>query len=306
MKAAKTDAAQQAEVLRLIGAAARHRGDSAVIPDDAKDPSYHMGSDMRATAVTLAALLEVAPSDPLVQPLLRGLDAGRDLSGRWGNTQDNLWALVAFADYARLAAPGRSTVTILSGGRTLATERLDGGGASVVRIPLSSVDSDLSVKTTGGVAHFRARLTEVAKDSGAAISSGFTVTREYLRKDGTPAVSFASGDLVTVRLTVVNPTARRWVAMVDPLPAGFEPVNPRLAASGSGGSSHSWMWTHHELRDDQVRWFADWVSAGTMVMTYQARATTDGTFLAGPALIEAMYEPTTMGRTASSLLTVRP
>ena len=109
-----------------------------------------------------------------------------------------------------------------------------------------------------------------------------------------------------MRLTVANPTARRWVAMVDPLPAGLEPVNPRLVASGGGGGGTSWVWNHQELRDDQVRWFADYLYAGTMEMSYQARATVDGTFLAGPAMIEAMYEPSVMGRSAAALITVRP
>lgn len=305
MKAAKTDARQLAELRRMLTAAARRSGDVATMPDDAKDPSIHMGSDMRATAMVLAAMLEVAPSDPLVQPLLRGLDGGRDVAGRWGSTQDNLWALVAFADYARLAAPGKSVVTVSSGGRTLATETLEGGGAGVVRMSLVDVAGAIDVKTTG-TAHYRARLTEVSKDAGAAVSSGFTVVRQYLDAKGAPKTTFAAGELVTVRLTVANPTARRWVAMVDPLPAGLEPVNPRLAASGGGGGGTSWVWNHQELRDDQVRWFADYLYAGTMEMSYQARATVDGTFLAGPATIEAMYEPTVMGRSASATITVTP
>jgi uncharacterized protein YfaS (alpha-2-macroglobulin family) len=66
------------------------------------------------------------------------------------------------------------------------------------------------------------------------------------------------------------------------------------------------MWNHQELKDDQVRWFADYLYPGAMVMTYQARATVDGQFLAAPAMIEAMYEPTIMGRTAAATVTVRP
>ena len=257
MKAAKTETKQLAEVRRRITAAARHTGDTAMIPDDAKDPSIHMGSDTRATAMTLAALLEVAPGDALVQPLLRGLDAGRDLGGRWGNTQDNLWALVAFADYARGAAPGTSTVTVTSGSRTLATETLRGGGAAVVRVSLADAGGGVVIETTG-TAHYRARLTEVQQDGGAAVAAGFTVTRAYLDVTGKPRTSFAAGDLVTVQLMVDSPSDRRWVAMVDPLPAGLEPVNPRLAATGGAGAgSRSWQWNHQELRDDQVRWFAD-------------------------------------------------
>jgi uncharacterized protein YfaS (alpha-2-macroglobulin family) len=279
-----------------------------MIPDNAADPSIHMGSQARATAMVLAAYLEIAPEDPLVQPLLHGLDGARDIAGRWGSTQDNLWALIAFADYARLASAGSTTVTVSTGGRTLGTETLNGGAAAIVRVPLSAVErGEIAVRATAPV-HYRARMTEVSKDGGDAMAHGFVVKREYLGADGKPKTTFSSGELVTVQLTVNTLTSRRWVAMVDPLPAGFEAVNPRLAAGGgtAAGSTRSWEWSYQELKDDQVRWFADYLWAGTNVMRYQARATVDGSFLAGPTTIEAMYEPATMGRTAAALVTVTP
>jgi uncharacterized protein YfaS (alpha-2-macroglobulin family) len=267
-----------------------------------------MGSSARATAMTLAAYLEIAPEDELVQPLLRGLDGARDIAGRWGSTQDNLWALIAFADYARRASAGTTTVTVMSGRRTLGTETLTGGAAAIVRVPLTAIEGgELAVKASGPV-HYRARVTEVTRDGGAAVASGFVVKREYLGSDGKAKTTFRAGELVKVQLTVATLTSRRWVAMVDPLPAGFEAVNPKLASGGGarGGSPLPWNWAHQELKDDQVRWFADWMSAGTTVMTYQVRATIDGSFLAGPTTIEAMYEPATMGRSAATLVTVSP
>jgi hypothetical protein len=48
------------------------------------------------------------------------------------------------------------------------------------------------------------------------------------------------------------------------------------------------------------------VPAGHYVLTYQARATTDGTFLVLPAHAEAMYEPEVNGRTAMTSFTVTP
>ena len=54
-----------------------------------------------------------------------------------------------------------------------------------------------------------------------------------------------------------------------------------------------------------MQWFADYVAAGTHVMTYKARATIDGAFAVPPAHVEAMYEPDVMGRTASTTLVVK-
>jgi alpha-2-macroglobulin len=108
-----------------------------------------------------------------------------------------------------------------------------------------------------------------------------------------------------VRLTVTSDAHRRWIAMVDPLPAGLEAVNPRLVTSAGTGSTQPWYWAHHELRDDRVAWFADWMPAGSFVLSYQARATIDGTFAVAPAHVEAMYQPEVMGRTAMTSFVVR-
>ncbi len=75
----------------------------------------------------------------------------------------------------------------------------------------------------------------------------------------------------------------------------------------TSNSGHYWnppTWDHTETRDDRVLWFSDRVWKGTHVMTYQARATIDGTFAVPPAHVEAMYEPDVMGRTASTTFTV--
>ncbi|MBK7539936.1 MAG: hypothetical protein IPI49_32195 [Myxococcales bacterium] len=55
-----------------------------------------------------------------------------------------------------------------------------------------------------------------------------------------------------------------------------------------------------------MQWFADRLRQGRYVLTYQARATTDGTFLVLPAQAEAMYEPEINGRSAMTTFTVTP
>ena len=83
-------------------------------------------------------------------------------------------------------------------------------------------------------------------------------------------------------------------------------TNPPPTTPGSPWSrANHWIrWDHQEMRDDRVQWFADRMHAGEYVMTYQARATIDGTFTAMPATIEAMYEPDMRARTIRSTVTV--
>jgi alpha-2-macroglobulin len=284
----------------------------ARVADDGTDDDYYMTSGTRATAIVLAALVERDPAHAMIPPLIAGLDALRRADGRWGNTQDNLWSLLALADYARHATPGTGSVTITAGGQQVAVKQVSGSQVAVVRQPLDALGDDtVTIRADPGV-HWKARLVQATVDDGGAVSAGFSVKREYLDARDRPVTRIAAGELVTVRLTVVADHDRAWVALVDPLPAGVEAVNPRLVTSGSTAATAttaSWdwdppTWVHTEQRDDRVLWFSDALPRGTHVMTYQARATIDGTFAVLPATVEAMYEPELRGRTASSTVVV--
>ncbi len=312
--ATKASAELVADVRRALVDAIDVQGDVARARPGAAEALY-MTSDTRATAMALAALVETAPDDALVPQLAAGLDAARRGDGRWGNTQDNLWALVALADYARLAAPGKSKVTITAGDDAeLSRKVLDGAAVHVVKRRLDQLASDtLTIRGDAGV-RYAVRLVQRAVDDGKAVTAGFTLARRYLDRGGAPVTRVKAGDLVTVELTLTVPADRAWVALVDPLPAGLEAVNPALATSAGAGmtsatAGRSWApptWDHTETRDDRVQWFSDRMWAGTHTMTYQARATIDGTFAVPPAHVEAMYEPDVRARTASTTFTVEP
>ena len=71
--------------------------------------------------------------------------------------------------------------------------------------------------------------------------AGFTVERTYeavddpadVQRDADGAWRIKAGARVRVKLTMVAPTRRYHVALVDPLPAGLEALNPALAVTGS-------------------------------------------------------------------------
>ncbi|HSK01316.1 MAG TPA: MG2 domain-containing protein [Kofleriaceae bacterium] len=316
MKLAKADPAEIAELQKVIAAGITVRDGRATVSERSSyDHAPYMSSDVRAAAMTLAALLEVEPQSPLIDPLAAGLKAARDRTGAWGSTQENLWSLVALAQYGRRSAGGDTTVTITAGGKQLARRKLAGGGVATITASLGALaGDDLQISTDhGGV--ISARVTEARVDAGATVANGFAIARRYTDAAGKEVTSFAAGDVVTVKLTVTADQARRWVALVDPIPAGFEVMNPKLAAGGvaqpaAGAASsrpsywRSVAWDHQEMRDDRVLWFADHMRAGTFELEYQARATIDGTFTAMPATIEAMYEPELRARTARARVTV--
>jgi alpha-2-macroglobulin len=116
------------------------------------------------------------------------------------------------------------------------------------------------------------------------------------------------------------PSRRLHVALVDPLPAGFEPVNPELRgaretppAQDGGARTMEWGWwwrmywyEHQNLRDDRAEAFTSLLPAGTYTWSYVARATTPGQFIVPPPRAEEMYSPETFGRGRSERVVVEP
>ena len=273
---------------------------------------WYMSSDVRSTAITLSALLEADPKNPAVGRLVRGLLKARRKDGRWYNTQDNIYSLVALSDFARTRAAGRATVTLALNGKRLARGKLKGSRVLTLARPLSRLAPGKLVisANAGSRPRYTVRLVQARQAvAQGALDRGFTVTRAYLDpQTGAALSSFKAGQLVKVRLTVKTPRRRVYVALSDPLPAGFEAVNSRLATSSATrhrgrqrwrrGRYGRYVWSHKELRDDRVLAFADRMPAGSYTLEYRARATIPGRFTAAPAQAEAMYQPDVLGRTA--------
>jgi uncharacterized protein YfaS (alpha-2-macroglobulin family) len=126
---------------------------------------------------------------------------------------------------------------------------------------------------------------------------------------------------VKVTLNFQLPKDRHYVAVTDPLPAGFEAVESwfqttksSLAAEATqrGQRSSEWRsWAgvgyfdHIQRHDDRVEMFATSLSEGTHTISYVVRATTSGTFRTAPTRVEEMYSPEIFGRTASTQIEVR-
>ncbi|MDX2093332.1 MAG: MG2 domain-containing protein [Kofleriaceae bacterium] len=319
MHLAKADRAQLVELEQLLTANLVVKDGKALVREGLAQDQYemYMTSDVRATAMTLAALLEVSPKSPLIDPLVLGLKAERSKAGTWESTQDNLWSLVALAEYGRRSTAGDTTATVLVGGKQVFKKKISGAEVATVRVPLGNLSADsIEVRVDNG-AMIAVRATEARVDAGNRVANGFSISRRYFDEKGVEKTSFKAGELVEVRLSITADQARRWVAMVDPIPAGFEIVNAKLAAGGANlapppmatspwtpSRSYALDWAHTEARDDRMQWFIDYLGAGTYELSYRARATIDGTFAVMPASIEAMYEPAHRGRTEKATVAI--
>jgi uncharacterized protein YfaS (alpha-2-macroglobulin family) len=151
---------------------------------------------------------------------------------------------------------------------------------------------------------------------------GFAVERVYqsvdhpddVRQQADGSWQVKAGARVRVKLTMAR---RHHVALVDPLPAGLESINPGLAVSGtvpndpaaqaSRGRWWYWMGTwyeHQNMRDERVEAFTSLLWEGVHNYSYLARATTPGSYVVPPCRAEEMYAPETFGRCGTDRVVV--
>lgn len=290
--------------------------------------------DRRADGVILEALIVDQPSSDLISKIVRGLLAHRT-RGRWENTQENVFILLALDRYFKTfekATPDFVARAWL--GERFAGEQVFRGRSTdrqQVNVPMrylaqqSAPDLVLSKEGTGRL-YYRVSMNYAPSDLNLKPADyGFTVDRSYEAVDDPKDVTrdaegkwhIKAGARVRVRLTMVAPTRRYHVALVDPLPAGFETLNPTLSATQSipqdpkqtgvveyGSRSYGygwWRWRpewfeHQNLRDERTEAFASLLWEGVYKYSYVARATTPGDFVVPPAKAEEMYHPETFGR----------
>jgi len=333
----------------------RRRIDNAMLPEarsvhveELADPYllYFWNSNIRSTAIALDTLvradrgggpgLNTEPQSVLTG-MVRWLIAARK-NGRWSNTQENAVAMQALVDYYRKyeSVTPNFTATIRLGTQELLKETFKGrSDANATKdVPMAQLAktasaTSISVSREGeGTAFYAARLT-YAPDAASltARDNGFRIERRYapMQSDqiGVAATTFSAGDLIRVTLSLDLPKERRFVAVTDPIPAGFEPVESWFATTardvarqadqqGDSDEEPSWqdIWRrgsfdHVERHDDRVLAFATRLSEGHHEFSYVVRATTSGTFQAAPARVEQMYEPEISGRSATVAIEVR-
>jgi uncharacterized protein YfaS (alpha-2-macroglobulin family) len=170
-------------------------------------------------------------------------------------------------------------------------------------------------KTGPGRMYFRIGITYAPKQTNLPpLDAGFLVRREYKAVDDpSDVVKLADGSWqinlgarVLVTIEEINTSPRHGVAVVDPMPAGFEAVNTRLATSEREVvDTSASRWDYTNMRDNRSEVFSMYLAEGSHRFSYTARATIPGRFLAAPAKAEEMYNPETFGRSGGAIVVVR-
>ena len=326
----------------------RRRMMNAILPEaggahveELSDPYllWFWNSNVRTTSIVLNSLVKANLNDAPVRQMVRWMMGARK-DGRWGNTQENALAMEALVAYYRKyeSAPPDFRAVVKLGTEDLVREEFKGRTTTskTAALPMSKVLTQgpsgtarpLTFTREGTGTLFYATRLRYASDElfQEGLDSGFQIARSYAPyvETGTrpAATSYKAGDLVRVTLSFNLTKERRYVAVIDPLPAGFEAVESWFATTAASlareqdnqgdRSTENWFswwerggFDHVERYDDRVQLFATRLSEGKHEFTYIVRATTAGTFRTAPARAEEMYSPEVFGRTATAVIEVK-
>ncbi|MCX6877506.1 MAG: MG2 domain-containing protein [Verrucomicrobia bacterium] len=277
------------------------------------------GSGERELAVRLMAWTRYRSQDPAVDTLAEELMHACQ-QGRWGNTQDNAWALLALASYAAAVETGTKQFggSLQYGGPADAFQLDDNKPlfATTHAIvpttpeqaqaqPLQLSNPDQGMIFTMVQLEGRSRVAKQPRQD-----RGYSIQRSYakINDDNTQSEpkDWRVGDrvLITLRIEVRQPA--HYLAVDDPLPAVFEAVNPLFKTQEMNPGvavERNCFSDFREIRTDRALFFADHIQPGNYTIRYLARVCAAGRVTAPAAKIEEMYHPERFGMSATEEVT---
>jgi uncharacterized protein YfaS (alpha-2-macroglobulin family) len=298
--------------------------------EDAVPDWDNLSSDVRGTAMIIAALARTEPDAPFAPQAVNWLMTARRAS-RWPSSHETAWSIFALTDW--LAAT-QELEAGYSWQLAVNMETAVDGSFSQANITESVVESiPVSELVVGDVNFFdfergsgngrlyynmylRAFLPAEAVE---ATDRGFTVQRAYYdaacdpeTENCLPIDEIVAGEQVRVELTVIVPDDALFVEVNDPIPSGAEAIDPGLETNSavfSGGAERTdvdnlygywgwWYFNRTEYRDEAVRFYADFLPAGTYQYTYYLQANIPGEYQVMPAQAQQAYFPEVFGRSA--------
>jgi hypothetical protein len=266
-------------------------------------------SETRTIAELVRALAATPGTHPRLQLLTDALvTLGRD--DGWGSTQANAAALLALAGLYKPPFSGAAPASIaLRAGAEEGMIQLGPDTPAGTWSTTSVEAGEIQWKEGDGPVIARVETSYLPAADGSRASAravGFAVTREILLvgAEGEAAqrlkidapgklYTFRVGDVIEDHVQVVNADNRNFVAVVVPLAAGMEVLNPRLATAPPEARPRGRITqppTYASYLDDQVCFYYDVLPTGTYDFYFRMRATVEGRFMQPPARAEMMYD----------------
>jgi uncharacterized protein YfaS (alpha-2-macroglobulin family) len=284
-------------------------------------------SETRTIADILAALQQTQRDNPRMQKLIDALVTLGQQDG-WGSTNANVSALLALSAVMTGAEDQHATAQ-----QQLAVT-LNGDEQSVTLDSVHPLDKQVSIRNGVAQIHYvqgdkpvsvstELRYLPVADGSQVKpTSQGFLVKRELLKLvgagqplvhqsigEGGQQVALQVGDVIEEHIEVVNPDDRTYVAVVVPLAAGMEVMNPHLATASADAKPQGNLTlapSYAAYLDDKVAFYYDSLPKGNYEFYFRSRATVAGEFIQPAAYAEMMYQQAVTGNSAGARIVISP
>ncbi|MFO7684149.1 MAG: alpha-2-macroglobulin, partial [Chloroflexota bacterium] len=304
--------------------------------EDASRDYDNLSSDIRGTAMVIDALARAEPDAAFAPQAVNWLMVARRAS-HWPSTHETAWSILALTDW--LAATQELEAGYDWQLSVNTVPEVDGSfsQANIMEsvwesIPVSSLVPDdvnffdFERGSGNGRLYYNMFLRAfLPAEEVEPANRGFTVQRAYYdaacdpeTETCLPINQIAPGQQVRVALTVIVPNNSVFVVVTDPVPAGAEAIDPGLetnSAAFAGSTERTdaespygywgwWYFNRIEYGDEEVRFFADYLPAGTYQYTYYLQANIPGEYQVMPAQAQQAYFPEVFGRSDGMKFTI--
>lgn len=297
-------------------------GSQLILPSEART----VAQVLRAVAVTNKS--DTSAATMAKQQLLVNALVTLGRGDGWGSTNADAEAMLALAQFIErqpaaqagesvdIAIDGKSRHIRLGGDKPM--QRIANPGAGKIDVTLDKAAAASNV----GLLVDTSYLPAADGSKTETHAEGLVVNRESLmvqQNDVPPLhvpldmpgkeIALKVGDIVEEHVELVNPADRFQVAVVIPLAAGMEPLNPGLATAPPEAkplNENTLAPSYVAFLDDQVAYFYDVLPKGTYQFFFRTRAQIAGRFIQPAAYSELMYDGTVNGNSNGALVTIVP
>lgn len=299
-------------------------------------------SPLFTTAMVLNVLAERSPDSEVTADAVRYLSMHRNVDGRWASSYENTWVILALNKYMQASEEllGNFTFSSELNGNALLQGQASGSqnmatvstSTVLTQQNLTGANSLVINKADGaGKLYYRAFLN-VARpvETAPAVEHGLTISREYFDCSGSECKPITGYQIksdqsgrVKVKLTLTIPADSYYFNVQDYIPAGSDILNASLKTSQQGMSSQytqinfdpadpfgdGWGWWYFntpQIYDSHILWSADYLPAGTYVLSYTIVPVFAGEYRVLPAHAWQSYFPEVEGSTAGVIFEIKP
>ena len=259
-------------------------------PREERDIDGYLHSLLREKAIILMTLLDILPEDPSITPMALAL--AKSLSSRdiHFTTQENAWALMALAKYARQSgdvADWICTITMPDG-----TKKEFKNDESITLSDVAGSEIGIEIKGTGKLYYSIMSSGVPVEGEVEAVSRGIKVGRSYYSVRNGEKVNgneLKAGEVYYAVLTISTDMPYENLIISDLLPAGLEVESMEQSFLTENKMARINV-IHSEKRDDRVIIFTGTEAANAPASyCYAVRAVTPGSYILPALEAECMY-----------------